>query len=139
MSYSHLAGLIFLCVCRWDWDFTYFYAELGDLVFTPGILELKKLLLDIETANGFELEFEINIIVLFFADIGATVIIEERNGGRDLFIAFEAYAELKLVDCRVKGDATLDLVDIRDTEFGEFDVNFYPGAAARAIKEFVTE
>jgi len=126
-------------VCSWDWDFTYFYAEIGDLVFTPGVLELKKLLLDIETANGLDLEFEIKIIVLSFADIGATVLIEERNGGRDLFIAFTAYAELQLVDVQVKGDATLDLVDIRDTEFGDFDLEFFPGALAEDIAEFITE
>jgi len=99
---------------------------------------LKKLLLDIETANGFDLLFQIDITVLSFADIGASVLIEERNGGEDLYIEFTLYAELQLVDCRVVGDATLDLVDITKTEFGDFDITFLPGAAAEAIAEFVT-
>ena len=64
----------------WDWEFTFFKAELGDIIFAPGVLELKTLILDIQTQPVFIFLFDIQIRVLSFADLGATLEIEERNG-----------------------------------------------------------
>lgn len=61
---------------------------------------------------------------------------EERNGGQDLFVVFTLVADLELVKTTVKGDATLDLVVIEDTNFGEFDVTVEPGGVVTAVVEF---
>ena len=60
---------------EWDWAFNNFYAELGNIVFAPGILELKKLILDVETKPTFILSFDIKITVLSFAELGASLLI----------------------------------------------------------------
>ena len=60
---------------EWDWGFENFYAELGDIKFVPFILELNNLVLDIETQPTIILFFAIDITVLSFADLGATLLI----------------------------------------------------------------
>jgi len=45
--------------------------------------------------------------------------------------------DVELVETTVKGDATLDLMMIEDTEFGSFDVSVAWGGAAKAVAEFV--
>ena len=113
-------------IIKWDWEFTFFYAELGNIIFTPGVLEMNQLLLDIKTGESYALNFAIQITVLSFADVGASMEIEERNNGEDLFCAFELYTESEFLVCVVSGDALLDLVKIEDTDFGSFGVNCQP-------------
>ena len=57
---------------KWDWAFTNFYAELGNIIFAQGVLELNQLLLDVETKPSLVLFFNIDITVLSFAGFGAT-------------------------------------------------------------------
>jgi hypothetical protein len=123
---------------EWDWAFTRFYLNLGDLVFAPRVLELDQLILDIKTADGLELLFNIKITVLAFSKLDATVIIEERNMGKNLWISFTLLAKSGLVDCRVVGEADLDPKDLTKTEFGDLSVTLLPGAAAKAIGKAVT-
>ena len=122
---------------KWDWAFNNFYAELGNIIFYPGILEMKELVLDVETQPSVDLSFEIDITVLSFADLGATLSMEESNNGQDLFVDFTLVADVDLVKTTVKGDATLDFVTIENTQWGEFDVSVAWGGAATAIAEFV--
>ena len=111
-SISFLDGLLTpIAIIEWDWAFTRFYAELGDMPFVPGILELNQLVLNVTTQPDLILGFKIDITVLSFADLGATLLLEEK--GTDLYVAFTLVADLKLVETTVKGDATLDLTVVR--------------------------
>ena len=119
------------------WAFNNFYAELGNIVFAPGVLELNELVLNVTTQPSIVLFFEIDITVLSFADLGASLLIEESSDGQDLSVDFTLVVDAELVETTVKGDATLDLVTIEDTEFGSFDVSVAWGGAAEAVAEFV--
>jgi len=72
------------------WAFNNFYAEFGDIVFVPAVLELNRLILDVETKPTFILLFEIDITVLSFADIGASLLIVSLNVNNFVF----AYRQL---------------------------------------------
>lgn len=58
---------------QWDWAFNDFHAEFGNITFTPGVLEMNGLVLDVETQPSLELFFDVDITVLSFADLGATL------------------------------------------------------------------
>ena len=133
---SFLDGLLNpYAVIKWDWEFTYFYAELGNIIFAPFVLELKNLVLDIDTREGgLTMRFAIQITVLSFADLEASLEIEER--GDALYASFELVVDLELIKTTVSGSATL-AHPIQDSDFGSFDVAVEPGGAAVAVAKWV--
>jgi hypothetical protein len=134
---SFLGGLLNpTALIKWDWGFEHFYAEFGDISFSPALV-MDKLILDIDTTGDFTLYFSMDVTVLAFASIGADLWIEERNDGQNLFVKFEATADFALVETTVKGSALLDLYDIKQTQFGGFSMTLKPGGAAKAVAEWV--
>ena len=75
---------------EWDWAFNNFYAEFGNIVFVPAVLELNQLILDVETKSTFILSFDIKITVLSFAELGASLLIVSLNVNNFFF----AYRQL---------------------------------------------
>ena len=72
------------------WAFNNFYAEFGNIVFVPAVLELNRLILDVETKPTFILSFDIKITVLSFAELGASLLIVSLNVNNFFF----AYRQL---------------------------------------------
>lgn len=118
---------------EWDWDFTKFYAELGDIVFVPFILEFNEVIIDVNT-SPLILKFGMSITVLSFADFAADFTLEETDDG--LFVEFELVADVELITTTVTGDAILALPNIEDTDFGDFSVTIEPGPAMEVAIEW---
>ena len=124
--------------------------------------------MDLDTTGDIEIYFSIKITVLSFAGVEASVLIEERNGGDDLYIEFDVTAKLGVADCTTSGDAvsmihfscycllylsypylhslclfvyhahqTLDLVDITQTDFGEFSLSCTPAEWLTDVVDWV--
>jgi hypothetical protein len=121
---------------EWDWKFTYFRGSFGNVIFVPKIMMMESLELDVANKDGvFELLFDIQISVLAFAKLGASLEVQER--GDVLWVAFELVANLQLIETTVKGEAEIVLSDFRKSDFGSFDVTIAAGGAVEAVTEFV--